>query len=168
MARTILNSSFWSSPACYIRLSLCSLSSFHSFFLFCFLQQLYTLSSVIFLFFRALSINTMPQWTIALMVGLALLVPGIVANSPDAQSAMSAFLSINPISTRSASAAKPTNVTAAVLAGKYTPSRSWDFSRDVCPGSCESLGVNGSSWPVYPGMHKLSHCDDTMLLRFSL
>ncbi|KAJ9272098.1 hypothetical protein DTO212C5_1861 [Paecilomyces variotii] len=112
---------------------------------------------------------TMPKMTRALVAGLALMAPGIVADSSDAQSAMSAFLSANPISTRSASSSsKPTDLTAAVLAGNFTPSRSWDFLHDPCPGSCESLGVNSSYWPAYSSMDELSRCDETMLLQFSL
>ncbi|KAJ5609513.1 glycoside hydrolase [Penicillium herquei] len=106
--------------------------------------------------------------TAALVAGLAFMAPGAAADSSDAQSAMSAFLKANPISTRSASAPEATNITAAVLAGKFTPSRSWNFLHDPCPGSCETLGVNSSDWPVYPSWEKLSRCDETILLQFSL
>ncbi|PYI35708.1 glycoside hydrolase, partial [Aspergillus indologenus CBS 114.80] len=114
----------------------------------------------------------LPRMTQAFMAGLAMMGPGAGADSVDAQSALSAFLSANPISTRSASEPKATvdleTLKAAVVAGNFTPSRSWEFLRSACPGSCTDLGLDPSAWPVYPGVHRLSLCDETMLLQFSL
>ncbi|PWY73000.1 glycoside hydrolase [Aspergillus heteromorphus CBS 117.55] len=97
---------------------------------------------------------------------------GAVADSLNASAALQAYLSTHPISTRSAPASQSTtdldSLKAAVLAGNFTPSRSWEFLRDPCPGSCTNLGTDSSAWPVYSSVSRLSRCNSTMLLDFAL
>ncbi|RAO73094.1 uncharacterized protein BHQ10_009106 [Talaromyces amestolkiae] len=88
--------------------------------------------------------------------------------------ALQDYLSLNPITTTSAaqSQSTPVNLTSlkdAVMAGKYTPSRPWQFLNQPCPGSCGSLGVDPSAWPAYHSIESLlGRCDETLLLDFSL
>ncbi|KAJ5737959.1 glycoside hydrolase [Penicillium malachiteum] len=101
---------------------------------------------------------------------VALVATSVSAASDDAQAVFDSYISAHPISTRVASKSSVdlASVKASILAGNYTPSRPWDLSRELCPGSCTSLGVNASNWPVYTSVDRLSMCDENMLLSFSL
>lgn len=90
-----------------------------------------------------------------------------------AQEALQSYIDRNPISTVSAAQSQATatdleSVKAAMMAGNFTSSRSWEFLRNPCPGSCTSLGIESSGWPVYSSVDHLSRCDETMLLDFAL
>jgi chitinase len=95
------------------------------------------------------------------------------SSAEEAQEALQSYIDRNPISTVSAaqsqaSATDLESLKAAVLAGNFTPSRSWEFLRNPCPGSCTSLGIESSAWPVFSSVDRLSQCDETMLLDFAL
>lgn len=128
--------------------------------------------------FPSFLIPLLNMWPIGLAAAItACLVPMAHAAFPstpeDAQAAMQSFLDRNPISTVSAPESQATatdldSLKNAVLAGNFTASRSWDFLRNPCPGSCKSLGISSSTWPVYPSMDRLAKCDETLLLNFAL
>lgn len=96
---------------------------------------------------------------------------GTAAVSNTASSAAEAFLSNMPFPTLPAPASVTTPdraaIRAALLAGNYTSSLN-DTTRELCPSSCSSAGVNSSRWFAYSDVSRLNLCNETMLVDFSL
>ncbi|KAJ5708299.1 glycoside hydrolase [Penicillium malachiteum] len=106
------------------------------------------------------------------LVALGFLVQDVMGDATLAREAMASFMSQYPISTRSAAQSQSTpdltSLKAAALAGNFTLSQTWNNLHQSCPGSCSSLGLNSSTWPVYSQLSRLSQCDEPMLLDFAL
>ncbi|KAJ5724680.1 glycoside hydrolase [Penicillium malachiteum] len=106
------------------------------------------------------------------LVALGFLVQDVMGDAALAREAMALFVSQYPISTRSAEQSQSTpdlaSLKAAALAGNFTLSQTWNTLHQSCPGSCSSLGLNSSTWPVYSQLSRLSQCDEPMLLDFAL
>lgn len=94
-------------------------------------------------------------------------VVGLVTGLSDVPPELDLFLSKHPISTvtRDSHAGNPTPAINSFLQSNAAPFRR---SRDRCPVGCSESGYNPGNWTVYHSVDRLTWCNQTMLLGFSL
>lgn len=75
---------------------------------------------------------------------------------------LSSYLAAHPVATKSAAAA-PASISANALAPELV-----NLVLSHCPAGCGESGSSPGNWTLYPRLGRLSMCNQTMLLDFSL
>jgi chitinase len=75
---------------------------------------------------------------------------------------LSSYLAAHPVATESAAAA-PASISANALAPELV-----SLALSHCPAGCDESGSSPGNWTLYPRLGRLSMCNQTMLLDFSL
>lgn len=75
---------------------------------------------------------------------------------------LKSYLAAHPIATKSA-AAVPVSISATALAPELV-----NLALSHCPAGCDESGSSPGNWTLYPRLGRLSMCNQTMLLDFSL
>ncbi|KAK4197626.1 family 18 putative glycoside hydrolase [Triangularia verruculosa] len=76
---------------------------------------------------------------------------------------LSSYLAAHPIATKSAAAAPRASISANTLDPKLV-----NLALSHCPAGCDESGSSPGNWTLYPRLGRLSMCNQTMLLDFSL
>jgi chitinase len=87
----------------------------------------------------------------------------IIANATainDGSDKLNAYLAAHPVSTKTA---VPTAISNNTLSPELV-----SLVLSQCPASCDQSGPNPGNWTLYPSLSRLSMCNETMLLDFTL